>query len=158
MIRNLNKILPFIFSTLLYSQWAMWANPSLPVGNSDQGVGLAPGEIMIFGDYSYQSFDWWHEKIDDALATNGSPEWFEHSGMLINKTLNVGATLGIGEKWNMTFSQIISERCMEWEGPVDASGNSYTVHHRSECSSEDFIDNGEVKAYGGYFGDATLSF
>ena len=24
----------------LSGQWAMWGNPSLPVGNSDQGVGL----------------------------------------------------------------------------------------------------------------------
>ena len=67
---------------------------------------------------------------------------------------------------------MVSERCMTWDGPVfDGTeeyynsnihqiGNSKTVHHRTECTSTDFIDPGtnEVKAYGGYFGDTRLNF
>ena len=68
------KILPFVLLSLLYSQWAMWANPSLPVGNSDQGVGIAPGEIMIFGDYSYQNFDWWHDIVPGAIIPGTDEE------------------------------------------------------------------------------------
>ena len=52
MIKILQKILPAILLSLFYAQWAMWGNPSLPVGNSDRGVGLGAGEIMLFGDTS----------------------------------------------------------------------------------------------------------
>ena len=68
----INKIVPFILLSLFYSQWAMWGNPSLPVGNSDRGVGLGAGEMMVFADVSYQRFDWWHDKIPDAYDVNGN--------------------------------------------------------------------------------------
>ena len=45
-----------LFLSFFYPQWAMWANPSLPVGNSDRGVGLGAGEIMLFADVNYQNF------------------------------------------------------------------------------------------------------
>ena len=48
-------LITLLFASL-YSQWAMWANPSLPVGNSDRGVGLGAGEIMLFEDLNHQNF------------------------------------------------------------------------------------------------------
>tara|TARA_Y100000590_G_scaffold447375_1_gene582548 strand:- start:557 stop:1348 length:792 start_codon:yes stop_codon:yes gene_type:complete len=47
---------------------------------------------------------------------------------------------------------------MEWEGPVDSNGESLTVHHRSECSSTDFFDGNEQKAFGGYLSDTRINF
>ena len=116
------------------------------------------GEIMVFGDFAYQYFDWWHDIIPDAgeFDTNGNP--FEHSGLFKNKTINLGLTLGLNDYWNITVSQLISERCMEWEGPVDAGGNSLTVHHRSECSSSDFFDGEQKIAFGGWLGDTRVNF
>ena len=59
-----NLLLIVLFFGALYPQWAMWANPSLPVGGSDTGIGLGVGEVMVFGDFAYQYFDWWHEQIE----------------------------------------------------------------------------------------------
>jgi len=144
----------------------------LPVGNSDRGVGLGAGEIMLFSDLSYQKFDWWHAEIPDAYqpGTNLAEE-FEHEGLFTNKSINLGLTIGLSDYWNVTLSQILIDRCMEWEGPVWASedvgfnpdihnvGDSKTVHHRSECASTDFIDmNGNVNAFGGYLGDTKINF
>ena len=42
----------------------------MPVGNSDQGVGLSSGDIMIASDYFYQFIDWRYplfEMIRDIL-------------------------------------------------------------------------------------------
>ena len=142
----------------------------MPVGNSERGVGLGAGEIMLFVDYNKQRFDWWHEQVTDAYITGtNEAENFEHNGLLNNKTLNLGFTLGLGDYWNMSLSQIISERCMTWEGPKweisddipdgYAVGDSKTVHHRSECASTDFIgSDNEIKAYGGYLGDTRFNF
>lgn len=113
---------------------------------------------MIFADVSYQHFDWWHDIVPGAIATNGVPEDFEHEGLFKNKSVNVGFSLGINDYWNVTISQLFSKRCMEWEGPVDEFGNSLTVHHRTECSSEDFFDGDKKIAYGGYSGDARINF
>ena len=157
-----NKIYLFVLLlSFLYPQWAMWANPSLPVGNSDRGVGLGAGEIMLFADFSYQYFDWWHDVVPGAYMPNtNTEEGFEHEGLFVNKSLNFGATIGLNDYWNMTYSQIFSERCMDWEGPVDNNGNSLTVHHRTECSTADFIDNDRNKtiAFGGKLGDAKINF
>jgi len=151
----------------------------LPVGNSERGVGLGPGDIMIFADYNTQHFDWWHEEVNQDMNNPTAfvpftdiPEDFEHEGVLENETLNLGLTIGLGDYWNITVSQIISERCMIWDGPIwesvdDAGfnsnhqiGDSKTVHHRTECSSTDFISpyDGEIKTFGGYFGDTRLNF
>ena len=38
----------------LSGQWALWSNPSLPVGSSDQGVGLGAGDIIrVVGDVNH---------------------------------------------------------------------------------------------------------
>ena len=131
----------------------------MPVGNSDRGVGLGAGEIMLFADLNYQKFDWWHEQIDGAYRPGTNEEEnFDHEGLLKNKSLNLGFTIGLNDYWNMTISQLVSDRCMEWEGPVDDDGNSLTVHHRSECSSSDFYNGDDQIAFGGYFGDTRINF
>jgi len=112
---------------------------------------------MIFGDFAYQYFDWWHDKVPGAYDINGNEEDFEHSGLFKNKSMNLGLTIGINDFWNITFTQMISERCMEWEGPTDSNGNSLTVHHRTECSSSDFFNGSKQIAYGGYLGDTRIS-
>jgi len=131
----------------------------LPVGNSDRGVGLGAGEIMLFADLSYQNFDWWHEQIENAYQPGTNDlEDFDHEGLFKNKSLNIGLTIGLNDYWNVTISQLISERCMEWEGPVDDQGNSLTVHHRSECTSSDFFNGNNQIAFGGYLGDTRVNF
>ena len=92
----INKILPFFLLSIFYSQWAMWGNPSLPVGNSDRGVGLGAGEVLIFADYAYQNFDWWHDIVPGAIIPGTDEEEdFEHIGLLKNKAVNLGFTIGI---------------------------------------------------------------
>jgi len=131
----------------------------LPVGNSDRGVGLGAGEIMLFADLSYQNFDWWHEQIENAYQPGSNiEEDFDHEGLFKNKSLNIGLTIGLNDYWNITISQLISERCMEWEGPTDDLGNSLTVHHRTECSSSDFFDGNNQIAFGGILGDTRINF
>ena len=114
---------------------------------------------MLFADFAYQHFDWWHDVVPGAIDTNGELEDFEHYGLFKNNLINFGATIGISDYWNVTISQLFSKRCMDWEGPVDEFGNSLTVHHRSECSSANFFDNtGKQIAYGGFSGDARINF
>ena len=61
----------------------------MPVGNSDRGVGLGAGEVMVFADLAYQHFDWWHDVLPDAFDINGNPENAEHYGLFKNKLLNL---------------------------------------------------------------------
>jgi len=117
----------------------------MPVGSADKGVGLGAGEIMITLDHTYQFIDWEHSAIPFPNAENPDED-FEHLGLLKSNIFNVGLTIGINDYWNITFSQIFGERCMEWEGEEESS------HHRTECSSSDF-DN----AVGGYLGDARIN-
>jgi hypothetical protein len=123
---------------------------------------------MLFADLNHQNFDWWHEAIADAYIPGTSEtEGFEHPGQFNNRSLNLGFTIGLNDYWNITISQLISERCMDWEGPVWTSsedipdgyevGDSKTVHHRSECSSSDFFDEDNQIAYGGYLGDTRIN-
>ena len=111
----------------------------MPVGNSDKGVGLGAGEIMFTSDYIYQSIDWEHSPIGN--------EPFEHFGLLNSNILNIGLTIGLNDYWNVSLSQLLVERCMDWEAPHDSD------HHRTECSSSDF-DNSK----GGYLGDTRFNF
>ena len=142
----------------------------MPVGNSDRGVGLGAGEIMLFADLNYQNFEWWHEQIEGAIIPGTEEEEnFEHSGQFNNRSLNLGFTLGLNDYWNLSVSQLISERCMDWEGPVFTGsetyfnpdihqiGDSKSVHHRTECSSSDFYDGDNQIAFGGYLGDTRIN-
>ena len=58
----------------LYGQWALWSNPSLPVGESDKGVGADKGQIYFGIQSSYTYIDWWHEALVE--------ENFDHKGTL----------------------------------------------------------------------------
>ena len=92
------KLLYIFLLSFFYPQWAMWANPSLPVGNSDRGVGLGAGEIMLFADVNYQNFKWWHDIVPGAIISGTtSEELFEHKGQFNNKNLNLGFTIGIND-------------------------------------------------------------
>ena len=149
----------------------------MPVGNSDRGVGLGAGEVMVFADLNYQNFNWWHEQISDAYVPDTDiEEGFDHLGQFNNRSLNLGFTIGLNDYWNITVSQLVSERCMDWEGPVWESvnddgfdpnyhqiGDSKTVHHRTECSSTDFINESNINesntiAFGGFLGDTRINF
>ena len=120
---------------------------------------------MVFGDFAYQYFDWWHDKVPDAYDIKGALEDFEHYGLFKNKSVNLGFTIGINDYWNITVSQLISERCMEWEGAIDEDpasltfGESLTVHHRTECSSSDYLNpyNSQQIAFGGILGDTRIN-
>ena len=101
----------------------------MPVGNSDRGVGLGAGEIMLFGDYSSQTFDWWHAEVPDAyIVGTDQNENFEHNGLLENKILNLGFTLGLSDYWNLSLTQMLSERCMTWDGPVWEEGENCLLY------------------------------
>ena len=111
----------------------------MPVGNADKGVGLGAGEIMFTGDYIYQAIDWEHSPIGN--------EQFDHYGHLNSNIFNLGFTIGLNDYWNVSISQLLIERCMDWEP------HQVSTHHRTECTSTDF-DN----ANGGYLGDTTVNF
>jgi len=107
---------------------------------------------MFTGDYIYQSIDWWHGIIPLPSPENPD-EPYEHMGLLNSNILNLGLTIGLNDYWNISLSQLLVERCMEWEAK-DEDGNFHTsVHHRTECSSSDF-DNSK----GGYLGDTRFNF
>ena len=95
---------------------------------------------MLTGDYIYQSIDWEHSELDDEL--------FPHFGLLNSNILNIGLTIGLNDYWNVSLSQLLVERCMEWEAPEDSD------HHRTECSSSD----SDFNAKGGYLGDTRFNF
>lgn len=118
----------------------------MPVGSADKGVGLGAGEIMFTSDYIYQSIDWGHSAIGN--------EDFPHFGLLNSNILNLGFTIGLNDYWNISLSQLLVERCMEWESREEDTGAlEISVHHRTECSSSDF-DNSK----GGYLGDTRFNF
>ena len=113
---------------------------------------------MIFSDIAYQHFDWWHDKVPGAFITNTEEEEnFNHYGSFFNKAINLGFTIGLNDYWNVTLSQLFSERCMDWDGPT-INGESATVHHRTECTSSSFYDGDKRIAFGGFSGDARLNF
>ena len=71
----------------LFGQWALWSNPSLPVGSSDQGVGLGAGDIMVGANFNYQFIDWSHKDNDN--------EGFDHAGTLSATVFTPNITIGI---------------------------------------------------------------
>jgi len=114
----------------------------LPVGNSDKGVGLFAGQIMVGADFNYQYIDWKHPKIDGEVDVG------EHIGTLTAYVLNPSITIGLSDYWNATFSQVIGKRQMTWKNDKES------VHHREEGTDTDFED----QAVGGLLGDSRLIF
>ena len=100
-------ILLNILFSFLYSQWALWANPSLPVGNAQQGVGLGAGEMMITADYSSQYIDWMHSSLPDENNE------FDHIGTLSTQLLNLRLTIGINDWWDVAFQSSFIEKRIE---------------------------------------------
>ena len=113
----------------------------MPVGNSDKGVGLWAGQTMFTLDNVNQHIDWWHE------ALPGSGEDFSHEGTLTSIFFSPNLTVGLSNYWNVSFSKIIGNRYMGWDG------DTTTIHHRDEESHSDFAN-----AVGGYWGDFKVLF
>ena len=121
-------IIIFLFFASLRGQWALWNNPSLPVGSADKGVGLWAGQTMLTVDNLNQYIDWWHEVLP------GSGETFDHEGSLTSVILSPALTIGLSNYWNVSISQIVGNRTMVWEG------DTTTIHHRNEGSHTNFIN------------------
>jgi len=85
-------------------------------------------------DYSYEYLDWWHDDIGEG---------FSHSGLLNSHLINPALTIGLSDYFNLTISQTIGSRTMDYKG-LHA-----TPHHRDEGSESDFIN-----AIGGVRGDS----
>ena len=113
----------------------------MPVGNSDKGVGLWAGQIMISLDNINQYIDWWHESVP------GSGENFDHSGTLSSLILSPTVTIGLTNYWNVTISQRIGTRFMTW------GRDEKTIHHRDESTFSNFNN-----AVGGIRGDLQFLF
>ena len=110
----------------------------MPVGNSDQGVGLSAGDIMLSSDMFYQFIDWRHDQIDDS-------EPYDHEGTLSTTIISPKVTIGLSDWWNLSFQQILGTRHMGWY--IDGASK----HHRDEHSHSNFLN-----AIGGYLGDSRL--
>ena len=52
----------------------------MPVGSSDQGIGLWGGQVMLTIDNMSAHFDWEHDQIDEN-------EPFDHKGDLFSTSL-----------------------------------------------------------------------
>ena len=113
----------------------------MPVGNSDRGVGLWAGQIMLSLDNANQHIDWWHEALPDT------GEGFDHKGTLTSIVFTPTITVGLSNYWNMTVTQNLGNRIMTWEG------DTITIHHRDEGSHTNFKN-----AIGGIFGDTRILF
>ena len=121
------KKLLILFSMLfaaLWGQWALWANPSLPVGSAENGVGLWAGQIMLSANYNYQYIDWSHDPVPG--------EDFDHIGNLVTNVLTPSITIGLSNYLNLTIKQAIGMRSMDWMGPENSA------HHRDETTLSSF--------------------
>ena len=96
---------------------------------------------MFTLDNVNQHIDWWHE------ALPGSGEGFSHEGTLTSIFFSPNLTVGLSNYWNVSFSKIIGNRYMGWDG------DTTTIHHRDEESHSDFAN-----AVGGYWGDFKVLF
>ena len=104
-------------------------------------MGLWAGQTMFTLDNVNQHIDWWHE------ALPGSGEGFSHEGTLTSIFFSPNLTVGLSNYWNVSFSKIIGNRYMGWDG------DTTTIHHRDEESHSDFAN-----AVGGYWGDFKVLF
>ena len=121
---NFKPILIFMLMAALYGQWALWSNPSLPVGESDKGFGAEKG-IFYYGIQThFTSIDWWHGPIEK--------EPFKHSGTLNTFVVRPSLIYGLSEKTNLVISSTLGIRSLNWKQP-----NS-SMHHRNESSLTDF--------------------
>ena len=111
----------------------------MPVGNSDKGVGLWAGQVMLSLDNINQYIDWWHEALPNSQET------FDHNGLMGSIIFSPSITVGLTNYWNLTATQSFGTRIMSWKG------DSTTIHHRNETSVSGFRN-----AIGGYLGDAKL--
>ena len=117
----------------------------MPVGNSDNGVGLWAGQVMFALDNTNQYIDWWHESLPGEKVV-GSNKTFEHEGTLSSVIINPKITIGLTNYWNITLSQSLGNRYMNW------SGDTTTIHHRDEGTQTNFIN-----AIGGWMGDTRVT-
>ena len=85
-------------------------------------------------DYSYEYLNWSHDDIGEGFA---------HSGLLYSNVFNPAFTIGLSDYLNLTISQSIGIRQMDYKG-INA-----TPHHRDEGSESNFIN-----AIGGMRGDS----
>ena len=129
-------IIIFYFSLLssLFSQWALWNNPTLPVGSSDKGVGLWAGQVMGSLDGAYEFINWNHSPVGN--------ENYDHYGTLASYILNPALTIGLSDYINLTISSTLGNRIMNYQ---EVAGVNPTPHHRDEGTHTDFLNqaNGE---------------
>ena len=134
------KLYLVIYIVFLWGQWAMWSNPSLPVGDTSQGVGLFPGEVMFSINGNYQFIDWEHDELKEEPDSVG-----KHLGTLDSYIAIPSFTVGLTDYLNINFSQVLGVRSMNWDN------DSPSIHHRDETSLSDYIN-----AVGGLFGDSSV--
>lgn len=87
-------------------------------------------------DYSLEYLDWWHGDIGEGFA---------HSGLLNSHIFNPALTIGISDYVNLTISQAIGIRTMDYKGLNE------TPHHQDEGS-----ESNAINAVGGMRGDSRL--
>ena len=93
---------------------------------------------MLSSNYNYQYIDWSHGPLGN--------ENFDHVGDMLTYTTNFGFSLGLSDYWNLQLSQIFAYRYMNF------NSDQFSMHHRDEGSSENFIN-----AIGGYLGDTQFN-
>ena len=98
---------------------------------------------MLSSNYNYQYIDWSHGPIND--------ENFDHLGNLVTNIFSPTLTLGLTNYFNISFTQTMGIRSMDWWGDKDSK------HHRDEHSLDDFLfDDDVIGAVGSIWGDATI--
>lgn len=116
----------------------------MPVGNSDKGVGLWAGQVMVGLDNNYQYIDWGHPEIAGEVADFENNDG-DHLGKLSAKIISPNITIGLSNYWNITIGKVIGIRSMTWGKDWESQ------HHREENSSTDYIN-----AIGGLLGDSRI--
>ena len=96
-----------LFFNILFGQWPLWTNPSLPVGTANTGIGLDKGELLIGSNFSSQFIDWGH----GALDTTGA-----HEGSLNSNIGEMNFNYGLSENWNIETSLSFGIRGMDFIG------------------------------------------
>ena len=109
----------------LYGQWALWSNPSLPVGEADKGIGAVKGKAYYGIQIQSSIIDWWHDPIE-------SNEPYKHSGKLNTVLVRPSFIYGVSNKINLALSTQIGVRSMVWDQ------NASSIHHRTETTLDGF--------------------